>query len=193
MIRQRAFGSRFYLAALAAGFLLWLVGAATAVSIITRTDITPFYSLSEVMAAKRDGGLPTEIHGAPSLGAAPADIVAPLRLPSRVAGGRLLPIGPDAERRAPIRLVLLFNADYLSARAACRRPGATGARELDDGLDVFAVLCRGDDYFSQAHLRDSAVTGETDPGYARSMTQLFLALLPSRDEVDRDNGDNGRD
>lgn len=90
-------------------------------------------------------------------------------------------------------MVLLFNADYLSARKACRDPAATGARKENGRLEVFAVLCHGGTYFSQAHLRDSAVSGESDPRYARSMMQLFLALMPSKDEVERDSGDHGRD
>ena len=90
-------------------------------------------------------------------------------------------------------MVLLFNADDLSARAACREPEAVGARKGNGGLDVFAVLCHGGAYFSQAHLRDHPVSGETDPRYARAMMYLFVALMPSKDEVERDSGDDGRD
>ena len=192
MVRQCVSGDRLYTTVFTIGFLLWLGGSALAVTIITRTDITPFYSLSEVMAAKRDGGLPAEVHGAPSPASTAAAILKPLRLPSRVGGGHLVPVAPGPAG-AEIRMVLLFNANYLSARTACREPEAAGARQSQGGLDVFAVLCRGGDYFSQAHLRDGSVQGETDPGYARSMMQLFLALMPSRDEVDRDSGDDGRD
>jgi hypothetical protein len=191
MIRQRAPGGYMYMMVLTAGFLVWLGGSALALSIITRTDITPFYSLSEVMAAKRGGSFPAEVHGAPSPAAGPEAILAPLRLPTRAGGGHLIPVSPGAGR-PDIRMVLLFNAKRLSARTACREPEATGARPADGGLEVFAVLCRGGNYFSQAHLRDGSVQGETDPGYARSMMQLFLALMPSRDEVDRDSGDKGR-
>ncbi|MFP4004710.1 MAG: hypothetical protein ACLFV8_13105 [Alphaproteobacteria bacterium] len=184
-------GSRLYGSALVTALLFWLGGSALAVSIITRTDIAPFYSVSEIMTAKRGAGLPTEVHGAPSESATLESILAPLRLPSRVGGGDLVPYEPG--RRAVTRMVLLFNPDIPSARTACRDPAATGARRMGGRLEVFAVLCHGGRWFSQAHLRDGAVTAETDTGYAGSMMQLFLALMPSRDEVERDSGDNGRD
>ena len=193
MTRRRERNRHLRVTILAVGFMLWLGGSATAVSIITRTDITPFYSLSEVMTAKRDGGLATEVYGGPSESVTAAAITAPLRLPARVGGGRLIPVPPDSEAVPAIRMVLLFNAAYLDARTACRDPAAAGASRQDGGLNVFAVLCHGGRYFSQAHLRDGSVSGVSDPGYAASMMQLFLALMPSRDEVDRDSGDHGRD
>ncbi|MFW6027548.1 MAG: hypothetical protein ACOC91_01945 [bacterium] len=192
MARVQGSANRLYASVLAASFLFWLGGSAIAISIVTRTDTTPFYSLSEIMTAKRDGVLPAEVHGGPSKSATAGTVLAPLRLPSRVGGGRLAPFEPRADGRAATRMVLLFNARYLSARAACREPARTGARRMDGKLEVFAVLCHGGRYFSQAHLRDSAVLGETDPRYARSMMQLFLALMPSKGEAERDNDDAGR-
>jgi len=186
MIRPRTTGARTALAPLAAGLALGMVAPLFAAPVITRTDRTALYTPSEIMAAKRNDSLPVEVHGGPSARATPAATTAPLQLPADVGGGRLVPVNTGSEAAEGTRIVLLFNTTDYNPETACGAPSQGAARRADGPLDVFAVLCEGKTFFSQAHLRDDDVSGEDDPGYANAMSQLFLALMPMGDSLEED-------
>ncbi|MFP3942711.1 MAG: hypothetical protein ACLFWF_02390 [Alphaproteobacteria bacterium] len=169
-------------AAMAAALGAWLAGSAWAAPIVTRTGTTPFYSPNVIMMAKQDGGLPAQVYGSPSRGVTPAAAIAPLRLPATVGGGRIIPMaGGEAART---RLVLVFNSEDVSPEQACEAPSSIRERPVERGLEVYAVLCRGNRFFSHARLRDEAVGGIRDRRYRDSMEQLLLALMPPEDRAD---------
>jgi hypothetical protein len=171
-LRGRAMAIPALLIALA----LWAGTGAFAVPVITRTGITPFYSPSTIMTARQDGGLPAVVYGSPPGRADSAGVLAPLGLPASVGGGHFVPAG--REQTEGIRLVLVFNNAEITPQEVCEEPLEIRPGKAERGLDVFAVLCRGNNFFSHAHLRDNAVSGIRDPRYPDAMNQLLLALMP---------------
>lgn len=174
-----------FAAMLASCVVTAMSGTAAAMPVITETDITDTYSTSEIMTAKQADALSTQIFGGPSAQASATATAAPLKLPATVGGGRVAPAESGAQP-AGTRMVLLFNAGPVDGETACKSPARAGARKSDGPLNVFAVVCRGDEYLSQAHLRDDSVTGEKDSRYAKAMSQLFLAVMPPDEELERE-------
>ncbi len=72
----------------------------------------------------------------------------------------------------------MFNSGAVDPELACKAPSDIETGAAQRGLDVYATLCRGGDFFSHAHLRDDAVQGIRDPRYRHAMKQLLLALMP---------------
>lgn len=184
MFRKSTSSRIFTATSLAVLLAFSTIGSASAAPVITRTGTTPFYTPSAIMTAKQGGGLPAQIIGSPSRNGPPAAAVAPLRLPATVGGGNIVPARTG--RSGDIRIVLVFNGKDVSPEQVCAAPSGVETGAAKKGLDVYAALCRGKDFFSHAHLRDEAVRGVGDPRYARAMEQLLLALMPPEDRAGED-------
>lgn len=162
-----------------------------AVPVISRVDFSPLYDRSELRAAVTRRGFPVEIYGGPSADATPDQIAGALRMPAGFQNRALFAIASEDRGTYPTRLVLLFNAPAGFYDTACQMPDRVGARAVDGPLEVAAIVCLGKRFLSAGHLRDTAITGETDPRFGSSMAQLFKDLMPQSNPL-RDEGRLGR-
>ena len=143
----RRIAARLVAAVLAFAGLLGLTGCDDKAWIISRVDRSVAFDEAMIRAMAADGGVPTEIYGAPWPGAAPEDVASHLRMPASLPKDiRFRAIAPRSlPPRHPHKLVLVFNgaaspdplvACDLDASEPVDPPAATG-------FELFAVFCRG--------------------------------------------------
>lgn len=152
---------------------------------VVQEDIRANY-YPEIVSIFGSGGGLTEVYGAPSDGATPAEVVANLRLPHFVSSRRLTAIDPDYPT-SDLRLILVFAPQTTAlADQACkgRAEGATAGPQMK----VYGVFCRGRRAVSEAIVYAEASPGIGDPAFAAALNRLIGTLMPSVDP----NRDNGR-
>ncbi|MCP1335579.1 hypothetical protein [Futiania mangrovi] len=138
-------------------------------STVSRVDWDTFYSPGLVRTASV-GGMPTEV-----IGADPVAATQGLTLPAYVGGAGLRPVEPGTVKN---RLVLVFNpARPANEKSICLGDAPVAAR--DGGLKVTAVLCYGGFAYAHGMVTNSAVPGPGAPGYAQSMRDVFVAMMPA--------------
>jgi len=127
-------------------------------------------------------GAPIEVFGAPPGGATAEEVVAAIRMPSR--------LGSTSPRLAEVpgqgqRLVFAFGGGgAVNGEALCA--GAVEGGALNDRLEVSAAYCRGDRLLTQAQMTVPGPVGPPDPQFTSSMRRLIDVLGP-RDDPNRDN------
>jgi hypothetical protein len=155
-------------------------------TVITHVFRLPSISERDLVAMQRGGGIPTEIHGTPFLGA-PADaLAAALEGPAGAAQVRFrtIPVGSDEPGHGP-RLVLHFNPlAPPNGPRDCRRtgPAETGPPE-PEGFRVAATFCQGTEMQAHGYLEARRVPEGNYEEYTRVMRALFLNIF--REEPER--------
>lgn len=98
---------------------------------------------------------------------------------------------PPEDFSSAYRVALVFDAPLAtSAPQLCRGPLPEIAAQANDGMRIVAVYCWGGDRVTSAAATVGPLVGMEDPGFARAIRALGLALFPpasANDELRRDS------
>jgi hypothetical protein len=150
--------------------------AADGDTVITRTEVETFYSLTGVTSSIRDGVLPGAIYGTAFPGAEAAKVAAAIRPPSWTAATQ---VGTGAPRG--YRLVLVFNPlQPVNADTLCQTPEAVATTAPGGELRVQGAWCFWDKAATRGYAVSASAPSAEDPRFQAAMGQLMAVLLPSR-------------
>lgn len=136
------------------------------------------YDPTEINGAHGGRKLPTFVAGDPFGGppGALADAVA-----EAMNGGRAM--DQAAAQRAPLRVLMLFNATTRTGPRICDRsqpPPVADVGPQGGAVDLVATYCRGDAPQTQVLARMDGLSGATDPRFRDFIKQVTLSLFPFR-------------
>lgn len=164
---------------LAMGLVVFKSMTATAVPVVGYVQQMPIYSPSLIGG----GGFRVELHGAPRADMTPEETLAPLRAPGWTGAGKAKPMTGEPGPDAGTRLVLVFNGVVAPTKQLCNRPDKLGGEAQDGPLRVAAAYCVGGRMATSGGVSAGAISGPDDPLYKEAMTQLFLAMMPPRNNM----------
>lgn len=144
------------------------------------------YDPTEINGARGGRRLPTLILGNPFPGAPEAVVD---------AVAKAMKDGPAGDQavaaKAPLRVLMLFNATTLTGPRICDRSQPPPVADTGPGrgnVDLVATFCRGDAPQTQVVAHADGFRGADDPRFADFIKQVTLSLFPSRNPDM--NGDN---
>jgi len=173
---------------LAAGALLLAAGAAIppAGAQTRREQMWSSYDPTEVNGAQGGRRLPTLVAGNPF--AVPQQEVVDA-VARAMTGGQ--PMDQSVAVKAPMRVMMLFNATTVTGYRICDRSKPVAVADLGPrggSVDLVATYCRGDSPQTQVVASLNGVSGPDDPRFADMIKQVTLSLFPFRNPDL--NGDN---
>jgi hypothetical protein len=161
-----------------AAALAVVLAAAPALAQTRHEQMWSSYTPSEINGAHGGRKLPTLVLGNPFGGPQEAVVDA---VAEAMSGGR--PIDQAVAARAPLRVLMLFNATTRTGPRICDRslpPPVADIEPRGGAVDLVATYCRGDAPQTQVLARLDGLSGANDPRFRDMIKQVTLSLFPSR-------------
>lgn len=168
--------SKLPLPALAAGLALAIAAILPAAAQTRHEQMWSNYDPTEINGARGGRKLPTLVLGNPFPGpqAAVVDAVA-----QAMTGGR--PNDQAMAARAPMRVLVLFNAATRTGQRICDRSQPAPVADTGPGrgaVELVATYCRGDQPMTQVWTQMDGVPSAQDPRFIDLIKQVMVSLFP---------------
>jgi hypothetical protein len=164
--------------ALAAALAIHAGALAPAQAFTRHEQMWSSYDPSEINGAHGGRKLPTLVLGNPFGGPQEAVVDA---VAEAMSGGR--PTDQAVAARAPLRVLMLFNATTRTGPRICDRsqkPPVADTGPQGGAVDLVATYCRGDAPQTQVLAHLDGLSGANDPRFRDMIKQVTLSLFPFR-------------